>query len=114
MGKSTELTFTGRNGAGRLLPSCFKRRSLGPAAVAQPSDTNTILRFVFVYPEGIPPPPFCNTFVKIGAVAVVVAVVGGVVERGESERERERRRKRDRERERGERERERERNINRV
>ena len=41
MGKSTEPTFTGRNGAGRLLPSCFKRRSLGPAAVAQPSDTST-------------------------------------------------------------------------
>ena len=39
MRKSTEPTFTGRNGAGRLLPSCFKRRSLGPAAVAQPSDT---------------------------------------------------------------------------
>ena len=41
MGKSTEPTFTGRNGAGRLLPSCFKRRSLGPAAVAQPSDNRT-------------------------------------------------------------------------
>ena len=38
MGKSAEPILTGRNGAGRLLPSCFKRRSLGPAAVAQPSD----------------------------------------------------------------------------
>ena len=27
-----------------------------------------IMRFVFVNPEGIPPPPFCNTFVKITAV----------------------------------------------
>ena len=41
MGKSTEPTSTGRNGAGKLRPSCCKRRSLGPAAVAQPSDTNT-------------------------------------------------------------------------
>ena len=43
MGKSTEPTCTGRNGAGRLLPSCFKRRSLGPAAVAQPSDPQQCL-----------------------------------------------------------------------
>ena len=40
-GRFAESTFTGRNGAGSLLPSCFKRRSLGPAAVAQPSDNNT-------------------------------------------------------------------------
>ncbi len=28
----------------------------------------TVRRFVFPYPEDIPPPPFCNTFVKITAV----------------------------------------------
>ncbi len=50
MGKSTEPTFTGRNGAGRLLPSCLKRRSLGPAAVAQPSDTSTnMYMHIYIY-----------------------------------------------------------------